>query len=211
METSTDYASYDDERLISLIIQSRQEALAELYERHHRWVFSLALFIVEDHATAEEITLDVFMRVWQKAGTYRPGQAKVRTWLTSIARHHAIDVLRHRAARVDRLAVCWDESISRLQTPGPDTQQAAELFLCREHILAAIAKLPHRQKQALILAYFGGYTQSQIAELLGQPLGTIKTRLRLALMKMRELLSQDQSGQVKSLAPESAYSINVEG
>src|ERR1043165_5041056 len=105
MEPSTDYASYDDEKLISLIIQSRQEALAELYDRYHRWVFGLALFIVEDQATAEEITLDVFMRVWQKAGTYRAEQAKVSTWITHIARYHAIDVLRRRAVRVDHYAL----------------------------------------------------------------------------------------------------------
>ena len=208
MEPSTDYASYDDERLISLITQSQQEALAELYERYHRWVFGLALFIVEDQATAEEITLDVFMRVWQKAGTYRAEQAKVRTWLTSVARHHAIDVLRHRAARVDPFAVHWDEAISRMVSPGPDTQESAELSLHREYILAAVARLPHKQKQALILAYFGGYTQSQIAELLGQPLGTIKTRLRLALLKMRELLREEQEGQVQPVAPASAYSMH---
>lgn len=207
METSTDYASCNDERLISLIIESRQEALAELYERYHRWVFGLALFIVEDPATAEEITLDVFMRVWQKAGTYRAEQAKVRTWLTYVARHHAIDVLRRRAAKVDRLAVHWEDSISLIVSPGPDTQESAELSLRRESIVAAVAKLPPEQKQALILAYFGGYTQSQIAEMLGQPLGTIKTRLRLALLKMREFLSQEQGDQAKSVESESAYSI----
>jgi RNA polymerase sigma-70 factor (ECF subfamily) len=208
MKSSEDYVLYGDETLIRLIAQSQEEALAQLYDRYNRLIFSLALAIVNDRATAEEITLDVFMRVWQKAGTYRAEQAKVSTWLTHIARHHAIDVLRRRAARVDHSAVHWEESISHIESSGPDPQESAELSLRRERIYAALAKLPPEQKQALILAYFGGYTQSQIAELLAQPLGTIKTRLRLALQKLREFLNQEQRDQDKSIVPRSAYNIN---
>jgi RNA polymerase sigma-70 factor, ECF subfamily len=210
MKSSEDYAVYGDETLIRLIAQSQEQALAQLYDRYHRLIFSLALAIVNDRATAEEITLDVFMRVWQKAGTYRAEQAKVSTWLTHIARHHAIDVLRRRAARVDHSAVYWEESIFHIESSGPDPQESAELSLRRERIHTALAKLPPEQKQALILAYFGGYTQSQIAELLAQPLGTIKTRLRLALQKLREFLKQEQSDQDKSIAPQSAYNIKKE-
>src|SRR3989337_750363 len=97
MTSSADYARYDDERLISLIAQLQTGALDQLYDRYNRPIFSLALMIVGDRATAEEITLDVFMRVWQKAGSYRADQARVSTWLTHIARHHAIDVLSRRA------------------------------------------------------------------------------------------------------------------
>ena len=104
MTSSADYARYDDERLISLIAQLQAGALDQLYDRYNRPIFSLALMIVGDRATAEEITLDVFMRVWQKAGSYRADQARVSTWLTHIARHHAIDVLRRRAVRLDQSA-----------------------------------------------------------------------------------------------------------
>ena len=210
MKSSEDYTLYTDETLIRLIAQSQEQALVQLYDRYHGLIFSLALAIVDDLGTAEEIMLDVFMRVWQKARMYRAEQAKVSTWLIHIARHHAIDVLRRRAARVDHSAVHWEESISRIVSPGPDTQESAELSLRRERILAALAKLPPEQEQALILAYFGGYTQSQIAEMLGQPLGTIKTRLRLALLKMREFLNQEPGDQAKSVAPESAYNLNKE-
>jgi RNA polymerase sigma-70 factor (ECF subfamily) len=110
MKSSTDYAKYNDEKLISLIAQLQEEALTQLYERYSRVIFSLALAIVNDQATAEEVTLDVFLRVWQKAGSYRAEQAKVSTWLTHIARHHAIDVLRRRAARPDQHAVHLDDS-----------------------------------------------------------------------------------------------------
>ena len=208
MKSSVDYAKIDDERLIRLIVQSQEQALAQLYDRYHRLIFSLALAIVNDQATAEEITLDVFMRVWQKAGTYRADQAKVSTWLTHIARHHAIDVLRRRAARVDQFAVHWEDARSNSESSEPDPQETVELSLRRERIHAALAQLPPEQKEALYLAYFGGYSQSQIADVLKQPLGTIKTRLRLAMQKLREFLHEEQNLQNKSITPQSAYNIN---
>jgi RNA polymerase sigma-70 factor, ECF subfamily len=208
MKSSADYTRYGDETLIRLIAQSQEQALAQLYDRYNRLVFSLALAIVNDRDTAEEVTLDVFMRIWQKASTYRADQAKVSTWLTHIARHHAIDVLRRRAVRVDQSALHWEDAISNLESSHPDPQESAELSLRRERIHAAIAQLPAEQKQALTLAYFGGYTQSQIAEILAQPLGTIKTRLRLAMQKLREFLNEEHPLQNKSVLPESAYNIN---
>jgi RNA polymerase sigma-70 factor (ECF subfamily) len=210
MKSSEEYALYGDEALIRLIAQSQQQALAQLYDRYNRLIFSLALAIVNDRETAEEITLDVFMRVWQKAGTYRAEQAKVSTWLTHIARHHAIDVLRRRAARLDQSALHWEDAISNIESSHPDPQESVELSLRRERIHAALAQLPAEQKQALFLAYFGGYTQSQIAELLAQPLGTIKTRLRLAMQKLRASLSEEQGFHDKSIAPQSAYNIDKE-
>lgn len=210
MKSSEDYATYGDEKLISLIAQSHEPALTQLYDRYHRLVFSLALAIVNDRETAEEVVLDVFMRVWQKAGTYRVEQAKVTTWLTHIARHHAIDILRRRAARLDQSALHWEDFISNLESSHPDPQESAELSLRRKRIHAALNQLPHEQKQALLLAYFGGYTQSQIAELLGQPLGTIKTRLRLAMQKLREFLHEEHGTENKSVAAQSAYNTNKE-
>ena len=208
MKLPPDYASYSDERLIRLIAQLQEAALSQLYDRYNRLIFSLALAIVNDRPTAEEITLDVFMRVWQKAGTYRADQAKVSTWLTHIARHHAIDVLRRRAARPDHYAVHWEDAMPDVESSQPDPQEFAELAQNRERIQAALAQLPPEQKQALILAYFGGYTQSQIAEALDQPLGTIKTRLRLAMQKLRELLNDKKGLLDKSVAPRSAYNIS---
>ncbi len=207
MKSSEDYALYSDEKLIRLIAQSHEQALAQLYDRYNRLIFSLALAIVNDRESAEEITLDVFMRVWQKAGTYRVEQAKVSTWLTHIARHHSIDVLRRRAARLDQSAVHWEDAIRNVESAQPSPQESAELSSRRARILDALARLPAEQKQALLLAYFGGYTQSQIAEMLAQPLGTVKTRLRLAMQKLREFLKEEQSYKDKSVAPHSAYNI----
>jgi RNA polymerase sigma-70 factor (ECF subfamily) len=205
----SDYTRYDDERLIRLITESQEAALAQLYERYNRLVFSLAFTIVNDRATAEEITLDVFMRVWQKAGTYRADQAKVSTWLTHITRHHAIDVLRRRAVRSDQYAVQWDESIYA-ESPQQDPQESAELSMRRERVHAALAQLPPDQKQAIQLAYFGGLTQSQIAETLKQPLGTIKTRVRLAMQKLHDFLREEQKSEDTSAEAQRTYNISKE-
>jgi RNA polymerase sigma-70 factor (ECF subfamily) len=210
MKSSANYATYDDERLISLIAQLQTEALDQLYDRYNRPIFSLVLMIVGDRATAEEITLDVFMRVWQKARSYRPDQAKVSTWLIHIARHHAIDVLRRRAVRPDQYALGLDEITPGTQFPAPDPGELAEHSLRRERIHAAIARLPANQKQALMLAYFGGYTQTQIAEVLKQPLGTIKTRLRLAMQKLRDFLREEQELEDKSAQALNTYNMSEE-
>ncbi len=208
MKSSADYARYDDERLISLIAQLQTEALDQLYDRYNRPIFSLALMIVGDQATAEEITLDVFMRVWQKAGSYRADEAKVSTWLTHIARHHAIDVLRRRAVRPDQYALSLDEMTPGVPLPAQDPGELAEHSQRRERVHAAIARLPADQKQALTLAYFGGYTQTQIAEALKQPLGTIKTRIKLAMQKLRDFLRDEQAPEEKSEQALSTYNMS---
>lgn len=213
MKSSVDYARYDDERLISLIAQLQTEALDQLYERYNRPIFSLALMIVGDRATAEEITLDVFVRVWQKADSYRADRAKVSTWLTSITRYHAIDVLRRQAVRPDQSALSWDEMTpdgALRSSPTQDPQQLAEHSMRRERVRAALARLPDEQKQVLTLAYFRGYTQTQIAEALQQPLGTVKTRIRLAMQKLRDLLRDEQEPDDTSRQAVRTYNISGE-
>jgi RNA polymerase sigma-70 factor (ECF subfamily) len=210
MKSSNDYARYDDERLIRLIAQQHQAALAQLYERYNRLVFSLALAIVNDRATAEEITLDVFMRIWQKADTYRAEQSKVSTWLTHIARNHSIDILRRRSVRLDESAVHWEDSLFRTDVLDHDPQELTERSLRRARVQAALAQLPDEQRQALSLAYFSDYTHSQIAEVLKQPLWTIKTRLRLAMQKLREYLDDEAAMRDTSTEHHSAYNMKEE-
>lgn len=186
-----DYSSLTDETLFLLIARARPDALDELYNRYNRMIFGLALNMVGDRATAEEITLDVFTRVWERAKTYRPDRAKVSTWLISITRHHSIDVLRRRGTRPEQHSVSWNETSSNVTQSGNNPEQATEVAMRRERILAAVARLPEDQKQALSLAYFAGYTHSQIAEALDQPLGTVKTRIRLAMQKLRGMLEDE--------------------
>jgi len=184
-----DYTRLDDETLIRLIVHEQAEALGTLYDRYSRLVFSLALNTVGNPSTAEEVTQDVFLRIWQKAGTYRAEQGKVSTWLSRIARNRAIDVLRQQRVRPEQRSVEWAEvpAAAVPQTEGPEEEVA--LALEQQRVRAAIAQLPEEQRQVLALAYFQDHSQSQIAELLGQPLGTVKTRIRLAMGKLRQLLS----------------------
>ena len=185
------YSSLTDETLFLLIARAKSDALDELYNRYNGMVFGMALNLVGDRATAEEITLDVFTRVWERAETYRPDRAKVSTWLISITRHHSIDVLRRRGVRPEQHSVSWDKASSNIVQDGHNPEQATELAMRRERILAAVARLPIEQKQVLSLAYFSGYTHSQIAEVLDQPLGTVKTRIRLAMQKLRQMLKDE--------------------
>jgi RNA polymerase sigma-70 factor (ECF subfamily) len=173
-----------------LIVHRRPEALSELYERYVRLVFSLALHSVGDPATAEEITQDVFFNVWEKAHTYRSDQAKVSTWLTSVARYRSIDILRRRGSRPERNSVGWEDvSASGIPVMEDGPEEVATQFHEQRRVREAILSLPGEQQEALALAYFEGLSHSQIAERLGQPLGTVKTRIRLAMQKLRELLS----------------------
>jgi RNA polymerase sigma-70 factor (ECF subfamily) len=186
------YITLDDKTLIALITRAQSDALDELYCRYNRLVFSLALNMVSDQATAEEITLDVFTRVWQKANTYRPEQAKVSTWLVSLTRHRAIDWLRRQKVRLDHRSLSWAE-VNPESVPHTDSgpEQAVEMTLRQERVRTAVAQLPSEQQEALALAYFKGLTHRQIAETLDQPLGTVKTRIRLAMQKLRQTLQEE--------------------
>jgi RNA polymerase sigma factor (sigma-70 family) len=187
-----DHPILDDEALIRLIVHDRPEALSELYDRYSRLVFSVALNSVGDYATAEEITQDVFLRVWQRADQYRADQGKVSTWLSSIARYRAIDVWRRQSSRPEQHSLAWADLSPGALPRADGPAQSADLALERERVRTAVSQLPDEQKQALALAYFKGYSHSQIAEHLGLPLGTVKTRIRLAMEKLRQTLQSDE-------------------
>jgi RNA polymerase sigma-70 factor, ECF subfamily len=188
-----DVSTLDDESLIKLIVQARAEALSELYDRYARLVFGLALNSVRDPNTAEEITQDVFMRVWQRAGQYQAGRGQVSTWLTSITRHRAIDQLRRRGSRPEQHSVTWAEVPLGTEPSTNGPEKAVTLNLERERVRRAVAELPEEQKHVLALGYFQGLSQSEIAGVLDLPLGTVKTRVRLAMQKLRRLLQQQQA------------------
>ena len=160
----TDEHIQSDESLMRQIARGRQAALGELFDRYSRLVFSLARHATGDPTSAEEITQDVFVHAWERAGQYRPDQGTVRTWLASIARHRSIDHLRRLGARAEGQSVSWDEIEDG---PGMEvrigsTQPEAELSMMRAEVRAAVGQLPEDQKQALALAYFRGYTQGEI-------------------------------------------------
>jgi len=187
-----DLSDLDDTDLLRMIAQERHDALSELYDRYGRLVYSLAFHILGDGESAEEVTQDVFWRVWEKAETYRAEQARVSTWLTSIARNRAIDVFRQRRVRPEGQSISWGmltpNSVPKVE--GRTPEEIADRTLVNNQLKEAISSLPAEQRSALILAFFYGYSHSQIAEKLQEPLGTVKTRIRMAVIKLRGLLKE---------------------
>ncbi len=184
-------SAQEDVLLLQRIAREDQTALGALYDLYGRLIYSIAYHVLSDEALAEEVTQDVFIQVWKKAALYDPGQGKVLTWLSSITRHRAIDMFRRRRVRPEGRSIAWedccedqiDESLS--VEPGVVDTEA------RKQIQKALSALPKDQREALSLAYFNGLTQQEIAQQLKEPLGTVKTRVRLALIKLRAVLDPD--------------------
>jgi RNA polymerase sigma-70 factor (ECF subfamily) len=187
-----DYAQLEDDKLLRLISRAEAKALDELYGRYSRLVFSIALHVAGERATAEEITLDIFTTVWQKAHTYRPDRGNVRIWLSSMARNRAIDRLRRERVRLDSQSLPWSEITNSPSSNEQDPETAVDLNLRQQQIRAALTQLPAEQRQVLALAYYQGYTQQEMAKLYNLPLGTVKTRIRLAMQKLRYLLEDER-------------------
>lgn len=173
---------------MELIAQANEGALGTLYDRYGRLVFSVAYGVVGHHSTAEEITLDVFTRVWRKADTYNADLAKVSTWLTRMTRNRAIDVLRREEVRPLKHSISWAEIIYEPTSDHANPERATDLTLQKQRVRAALDELPETQREVLALAYFKGLSHRQIAELLGQPLGTVKGRIRGGMKKLRQVL-----------------------
>jgi RNA polymerase sigma-70 factor (ECF subfamily) len=187
-----DYKKLDDEALMRLIALTQEQALGALYDRYSRLVYSMALNATGDSGLAEEITQDVFLRVWGKAETYKPEQGKVVTWMSSITRYRAIDLIRQRGIRPEGNRLDWAEDDDALNLPDSvNIESEVEVSQRRQRVHKALAQLPPEQRQALAYAFFQGYSHSQIAEALREPLGTVKTRIRLAMQKLRQILYED--------------------
>jgi RNA polymerase sigma-70 factor (ECF subfamily) len=188
-----DYTQLEDKVLLRLIlVEARADALDELYDRYGRLVYSVALRIVGERQTAEEITLDVFVKVWEKADTYQPRLGSVRVWVTGMTRNRAIDILRRQSVRLDAQSLRWADLTSQPISEEPNPEATVDLNLKKQRIQIAIAKLPEEQRNVLALAYFQGYTQREIAELCNLPLGTVKSRIRASIQKLRQLLQDER-------------------
>jgi RNA polymerase sigma-70 factor (ECF subfamily) len=173
----------DDRDLLARIAGGDQAALGALYDRYVSAAFGLALRILADHGTAEEVVQDAFVAVWRRADSYRAERGEPRSWLLSIVHHRAIDRVRGPSAAARRAEVELDPALDSVD--GADVWSAAWAQLARAEIEAALASLPAEQREAIDLAFFGGLTHVEVAERTGQPLGTIKGRMRLGLQKLR--------------------------
>lgn len=177
-----------DSTLMRLIAAGDEQALAAFYDCYKGLVYGLVLHVLGDRNAAEEATLDVFLKVWQQAHEFREERAAAKTWLATIARHHAIDMLRRRQSRRDQNIGKWVEDILESLPDPANVEQEVQEREVRQQVQAALASLSSEQRAVLLLAYFKGYSHSEIAKTLGQPLGSVKTRIRGALLLLRERL-----------------------
>ena len=186
-----DYESLDDHQLIQLISQADKDALEALYTRYQTPVYSLAMFMLKKPALAEEVTQDIFLNIWLKASSFNAERGQPRGWIMSVAHHKIIDLIRsQRRTTVNTDPVDY-ETLDLLPDGGVSTEAQVEQSLDRERIMRALETIPANQREVIMLAYFGGLSQSEMAEKLYLPLGTIKTRVRLAMLKLRTVLEND--------------------
>ena len=168
-----------------------QEAFAELYDLLSPRVFGLILRVLVNRAHAEEVVQEVFLEIWQSAGTFAPNRGQGRTWIMTIAHRRAVDRVRSAQASAER-----DERAGRREwaSEPAGVEEQVELRIESRRVGEALEALPDPQREALTLAYFGGYSQSEIAALTGTALGTIKTRMRDGLSRLRRELSSGERG-----------------
>jgi len=170
--------------LLRAVSRGDESALAALYDRYRLILFGLILRILNDRSEAEDVLQEAFLQVWRRANDFDEPRGRAFTWLVTIARSRALDRLRVLSSRA-RLIEADKQAVS--YEPGDAGQEAAKSER-GEIVRQALRELPNEQRRALLLAYFEGLTQAEIAERLGDPLGTVKTRMRSGLIKLRDLL-----------------------
>jgi RNA polymerase sigma-70 factor (ECF subfamily) len=211
------HAPRDDAALVREVASGSQDALAVLYDRYVDAVFAASIRLTSDRQVAEEVVQETFLALWNRAELFDPGTGSLAAWLHTIARNRTVDRLRaagrrpnlvplssaagndeHDTAALERIAASGTVLGGADLGPGPEGELAAAEL--RDVIRGALAELPEHERTAIVLAYSSELTQSEIAEKLGWPLGTVKTRTRRALMRLREVLS-DELGPAAGLEP----------
>jgi RNA polymerase sigma-70 factor (ECF subfamily) len=182
-----DLAHLSDEALVALVERGEEAALAELYDRFGTPAYGLAFRVLRDETLAEDAVQEAFLTVWRGAARFVPERARASTWIMTLVHRRAVDLVRReQVRRTEPLPEARDEPAA----PAPDEEAWARLRA--ERVRAALRRLPDQQRETLELAYYGGFTQSELAERLGQPIGTIKSRMFAGLARLRELLDADQ-------------------
>jgi len=179
-------AQANEVQLLQAIAAGDEAALAQLYDQYRGVLFGFLMRILGSREEAEDVLQEVFIQVWRRAADYEPDRGKPFTWLVTLTRSRGIDRLRQRAARDRTVAASAEQNPEEASDAAADTYRAEQ----REIVTAALDRLPEEQRQTLLLAYFDGLTQTEIAKRLNAPLGTVKTRMRSGMIKLRELLGE---------------------
>ena len=183
----TPYGGLRDGQLVELVAQQDAGALEALYDRYGRAAYSLARRILTEETLAQDVVQEVFLSLWRDARRFDAGRGTVATYLLSMTHHRAVDVVR-REENLRRWRTS-DEGLELAPDPKARVEDEVEASERRAEVRAALKDLPDPQRQALLLAYFGGYTQREVSALVGVPLGTVKSRMAAGMRKMREALS----------------------
>jgi RNA polymerase sigma factor (sigma-70 family) len=186
------YGGLRDGQLVELVAEKDAGALEALYDRYGRAAYSLARRILTEETLAQDVVQEVFLSLWRNAGRFDAGRGTVATYLLSMTHHRAVDVVR-REENLRRWRTS-DEGLELEADPKVRVEDEVEAAERRAEVRAALNELPDAQREALLLAYFGGYTQREVAALVGVPLGTVKTRMAAGMRKMKEAL-RDASDQ----------------
>jgi RNA polymerase sigma-70 factor (ECF subfamily) len=194
LETTRQVHEQEWGQLIALTAQGDQGALATLYDRTSPQVYGLIVKILDNREAAEEVTLDVYNQVWRQAHTYDETRGSPGGWLMTLARTRAID--RYRAGTAERGRIESLDAVEFFASDGETPEQNLAGGERRWYVQQALALLTAAQQEAIVLAYFYGLSQSEIANKLNVPLGTVKTRMRLGMMKLRDALAPYQEGLV---------------
>jgi RNA polymerase sigma-70 factor (ECF subfamily) len=183
-----------DETLVMQVARGDGAALEALYDRYAARVLGISMKIIGDQTLAEDILQETFWRVWQSAGTYQSQLGPFAGWLFRIARNLSIDAYRRRNVRPHGITSANESGpvLDEMPDPGTDVAEQAQAILTNRQVRQALASLPNVQRQVIELAYFYGMTRQEIAEATGEALGTIHTRARLALQKLRGELERDE-------------------
>ena len=188
-----EYQTLEDNELIYRTATGEEQALEALYSRYSSAIYSLSRYMLRQEAVAEEATQEVFLNLWLKASSYNPSRGEPRAWIMSVAHHKIIDIIRSRRRATAVADPKEYETLDLLPSGQIPTDAAAEQNLEGERVRRALDKLPPAQQEVILLSYFKGLSQSEIAAHLNRPLGTVKTRVRLAMQKLRVELEQDDT------------------
>jgi RNA polymerase sigma factor (sigma-70 family) len=187
MTTASDFAHLSDEAVVALVARSDDLALAELYDRFGNLAYATALRTLRDAALAQDAVQDAFLQAWRSAPRFHAEKGSARVWLLTLVHRRAVDLVR----REQRRRTVPEADAPEARTAGAD--EAVWLTLERTRVQNALAQLPDQQREVLELAYWGGFTQSELAERLAQPLGTIKSRMFAGLARLRDLLDEQEA------------------